>query len=108
MEAENSSLVAVGGGALAKPDFPARASPSFFKLFWVVLIALETSWRLLEVFRQKKKEEKVSFGAKPWVSGWLWFQRKLGGGFMVEVGDDRWKKVSREECVFSVIVKVVQ
>jgi len=48
MEAENSSLVAVGGGASAKPDFSTRASPSFFKLLWAVPIALETSWRLLE------------------------------------------------------------
>jgi len=32
-EAENSSLVVVGGGAPTKPDFLARASPSFFKLF---------------------------------------------------------------------------
>jgi len=43
MKAENPSLVAVGGGAPGKPDFLARASPSFFKLFWAVLIALEAS-----------------------------------------------------------------
>jgi len=28
------------------------------------------------------------------------FQRLLGGGFMVEVDDDYWKKVSWEEFVF--------
>jgi len=33
METKNPSLVTVGGGAPAKPDFPTRASPSFFKLF---------------------------------------------------------------------------
>jgi len=48
MEAENPSLVAVGGRASAKPDFSTRASPSFFKLFWVVRIALEACWRWLE------------------------------------------------------------
>ena len=32
MEADNPNLVAVGSGALEKPDFPARASPSFFKI----------------------------------------------------------------------------
>jgi len=34
-----------GGRAPARPDFPARAYPRFFKLFWEVLIALEASWR---------------------------------------------------------------
>jgi len=48
MEAENPSLVAVGGVAPTKPDFPARASSSFFRLLWSVSIALEASWRLLE------------------------------------------------------------
>ena len=32
-----------GGGAPAKPDFPTRASLSFFKLLWVVPIVLEAS-----------------------------------------------------------------
>jgi len=61
MEAKNPSLVAVGGGALAKPDFPARPSPSFLKLFWVA----PKFWRLLggdwKVFRQKNREEKTFF-----------------------------------------------
>jgi len=33
MEVENPSLVVVGGGAPVRPDFSARASPSFYKLF---------------------------------------------------------------------------
>jgi len=32
-----------GGRALTKPNFLMRASPSFFKLFWAILIALEAS-----------------------------------------------------------------
>ena len=45
IKAENPSLVAVSGRALARPDFLARAFPSIFKLFWAAPIALEASWR---------------------------------------------------------------
>jgi len=87
-----------GGGWWWSSDEAQFSSKSFSKFFQTVLGCSDCFGGFLEVIRrflgEQTRRRRCPLVQNCGVSGWLRFQRKLGGGFMVEVGDDCWKKVS--------------